>query len=303
MKPAPKLIDIAFGIDTAYAPHLAAAIASIVANASGGQFRFMVIHDGVPESDQKKIESCAPGHFFIWPQITDTTVTSLAKRNHISRASYYRFSIPDFAPADATRVIYLDSDLIVLGDLRQLFEAELANTLLGAVFDPAVEAEGFAKRWDLNPVHLAYFNAGVLLLDVAKIRASGAFDKAFDLITGYWDDLEFGDQDVLNLLFWDKWTRLEPVWNVQRRMVMREGTPCYATRKEMQTDRRPKIIHFTETNKPWAVDAFHPFVWTYYRYLRRTPYWKSVNGNARSSPLKHLRRYLKTTFNLALLKR
>jgi lipopolysaccharide biosynthesis glycosyltransferase len=103
-------------------------------------------------------------------------------------------------------------------------------------------------------------------------------------------------------MMWDRWTAIDPTWNVQRRMVVSEGTPCYLTPEEMKTGQRPKIIHFTETNKPWAVDAYHPYVWMYYKYLRSTPYWRSVNAKAKTTPLRHLRRYMKTTFNLARLK-
>lgn len=297
-----KEIVVAFGIDVNYAPHLAVVIASVVANAPGAHFRFMVIHDGVPASDQAQVEAVAPEQVFEWHEIADSRLLEMEGFNHITRASYFRFAIPTFAPADAKRVIYLDSDLVVLGDLRELAQVNLRGNMIGAVCDAAVDSEAFGERWGFAPKRLSYFNSGVLVLDIEMIRNAGGFEPAIKTLTEHREKCTFGDQCALNVMMWDRWTLIDPTWNVQRRMVMSEGTPCYLTPEEMQTGQRPKIIHFTETNKPWAVDGYHPYVWMYYKYLRHTPYWRSVNAKAKTTAVKHVRRYVKTAFNLARLK-
>ena len=294
-------IVVVFGIDAAYVPYVAATITSILSNTSAPRFRFIIIHDGVAGEDRRKIESCAQGHVIEWPEITDKRALGIETYDHITRASSYRFAIPDFAPADAKRVIYLDSDLIVLGDLRELSEIDLGENMIGAVFDAGVDFDAFAKRWALPAKRLSYFNAGVLVLDLEKIRATGALESAFELLSSRAHEFQFGDQCVLNLLFWDKWKRLPATWNVQTRMVTPEGDPV-ATPQEMQTGCRPKLIHYTGAIKPWSRDPYHPFVWEFYRYLRRTPYWLSVNAAAQTTPWKHLRQYIKTVLNLGRLK-
>lgn len=298
----PNEIVVAFGVDINYAPHLAVTIASIVANAPGARFRFMIIHDGVPPSHQSQVETAAPGQIFEWHEIADTRLLEIEGHNHITRASYFRFAIPAFAPSDAKRVIYLDCDLVVLGDLREMVRIDLKGNMVGAVRDPAIDSEDFARRWGKTPKRGAYFNAGVLLLDIEMIRSTGTFESAIKILRENREKCTFADQCALNFLMWDHWTPIDPTWNVQRRTVIQEGTPCYLTAEEMKTGYRPKIIHFTETNKPWSPDAYHPYVWTYYKYLRQTPYWRTVNDKARTTPVRHLRRYLKTTFNLARLK-
>lgn len=295
-------IVVAFGVDENYAPHLAVAIASVVTNAPGARFRFMIIHDGVPDAHRKQVESVAPGHAFEWHEISDSRLLEMEGFNHITRASYFRFAIPTFAPANAKRVIYLDCDLVVLGDLRELAKVDLRGNMLGAVYDAAVDSEAFGARWGHTPKRLSYFNSGVLLLDIEMIRKAGGFEAAINTLKDDRGKCIFGDQCALNVMMWDRWTPLDPTWNVQRRMVMQEGTPCYLTPEEMKADERPRIIHFTETNKPWAVDAYHPFVWMYYKYLRLTPYWRSVNAKAKTTAARHLRRYVKTMLNLARLK-
>jgi len=295
----PGEVVIAFGVDGAYVPHLATTIASIVANAPGARLRFMVIHDGVPLSDQRKVESCAPGQAFEWPLMTDSRALNFDQQNHISRATYYRFAIPYLAPASADRVIYLDSDLVVLGDIRDLAATDLEGNAIGAVFDPAVDVEAYAQKMELVPARLAYFNAGVLLLDVAQLRRSGIFEAAMAFAAEQKNKLDFGDQCALNYVLWGKWKRLDPVWNVQRRMVANDGRPNFATPLDSQVHRRPKIVHFTEEIKPWSVGGYHPYIWAYYKYLRKTPYWREVNSRAKNSLVVSARRWLRTTLALS----
>jgi lipopolysaccharide biosynthesis glycosyltransferase len=294
-------IVIAFGVDAAYVPHLATTIASVADNAPGAKLRFMIIHDGVPLAEQRKVESCAPGQAFEWPLINDSRALGFDQQNHISRATYYRFAIPELAPKSADRVIYLDSDLVVLSDIRELAATDLQGNTIGAVFDPAVDAEAFARKMDLTPGRLAYFNAGVLVLDLAKLRQSGTFEVAMDFATREANKLAYGDQCALNYVLWDKWKRLDPVWNVQRRMIAHDGRPNFATAADAQTHRRPKIVHFTEEIKPWSEGGYHPYIWTYYKHLRKTPYWRQVNSQAKNSLMVMARRWLRTSWALSRL--
>lgn len=297
-----KEIVVAFGIDANYAPHLAVAIASIVANAPGARFRFMVIHDGVPASDQAQIEAVAQGHVFQWHEISDSRLLEMDNYNHLTRASCFRLAIPTFAPPETSRVIYLDSDLVVLGNLAELASLDLRGNMVGAVWDAGVDSEAFSARWEFAPKRLSYFNSGVLVLDLELIRNGGGFEPAIKILKEHREKCTFGDQCALNVMMRDRWTPIDPKWNVQRRMVLHEGTPCYLTPEEMQTGQRPQIIHFTETNKSWAVDGFHPYVCMYYKYLLRTPYWRLVSAKAKTTVVKNVRRYVKTAVNLARLK-
>ncbi len=300
MTDASELIYVAFGIDAGYAPHAATTIASIVANAPGRRFHFMIAQTDLSAGDRTKIESCAPGQTFSWPTITDPRMLAYQASGYLSRATLYRLSIPVFSPPEARRVIYLDADLVVLGDLGELNAVDLGGCMIGAVHDGGTGHDAFVKKWNLDAGHLAYFNSGVLVLDVEKIRAADAFTPVLELIAKHGSEFTFHDQDALNIVFWKKWKALEPLWNVQRRMVY--NADCCATPEENMSWRKPKIIHFTESVKPWQKEGYHPFIWTYFRYLRRTPYWKDVNAKAGNTPIRAAGRYVKTALRMARLK-
>lgn len=297
-------ILVAFGVDANYAPHLAVTITSIVLNAPGAKFRFLVINDGFPIEARACVESCAPGQTFQWEEVSDTDILSQPGYIHISRATMFRFTIPQFAPQRARRAIYLDVDLVVLGDIRELANADMGGRAIGAVFDPDMDADLFADENGLPRIRLGYFNAGVLLLDLKKIREEHAFRDALDVILERRDSLRYLDQCALNLVFWGRWARLDPVWNVQRRMAMRKDwEPADATAEEMQRHRRPRLIHYTTAEKPWRRGTYHPYTWPYYKYLRKTPYWSAVSREAGRSFIQHLRDFVRANLLLTTLRR
>ncbi|MBB4571801.1 glycosyltransferase family 8 protein [Rhizobium leucaenae] len=295
-------VVIAFGIDAGYLPHAAVAMTSLIDNARGARFRFLIVHDGISIDRRADLERCAPGQRFEWLEITDSRLLNMEGRRHVSRAAYHRLALPDLAPADVSRIVYLDADVVVIGDIRELWNQELGDCAIGGVYDVGIDSEAFAKHFRLPPKRLAYFNSGILLLDLAKIRQSNEFSQVLDLLETRFDELDQIDQDALNIVFWGRWKHLDPLWNVQRRMLMQEGRPCFAEKSEMANGRRPKIIHFTEHNKPWSIDGYHPYIWKYYHYLRRTPYWEAINKVGETNFRKSIRRRIKTTLIWALLK-
>ncbi|OZB13749.1 MAG: hypothetical protein B7X53_15450, partial [Hyphomonas sp. 34-62-18] len=165
--------------------------------------------------------------------------------------------------------------------------------------DPGIDATVFANEHGLKPVPHAYFNAGMMVIDLEKVRASHAFEHAFEVISEGRIQLRYADQCALNLVLWNQWARLDPVWNMQRRMLIDEPwEPVFATREEMNWGRRPKLIHYTTAKKPWHKDAYHPYTWLYFRYLRRTPYWQEINQGSGTTLLQHARRCIKANLLL-----
>jgi len=297
-------ILVAFGVDANFAPHLAVTITSIVSNAPGAKFRFLVINDGFPTEERTGVESCAPGQTFQWEEVSDTDILSQPGYIHISRAALFRLMIPQFAPQTARRAIYLDVDLVVLGDIRELANADMGASAIGAVFDPDMDADLFADENGLPRIRLGYFNSGVLLLDLKKIREEHTFRDALDVVLAGKALLRYGDQCALNIVFWGRWARLDPVWNVQRRMAMRKNwEPATATAEEMQRHRRPRLIHYTTAEKPWRGGTYHPYTWSYYKYLRKTPFWSAVSRKAGRSFIQHLKDFVRANLLLTTLRR
>lgn len=275
-------IHIAFGIDDAYSAHLAVTIASVIANAPADQaFVFHVAHGGVSAANQRRVQACAPRATFHWRLIDRSMLPPMTGVviDHLSPASFNRLLLPRIVEAD--RLIYLDSDLVVVSDITALWRVDLKGRALGAVPDALADPVAFAARWKL-PVDAgcAYFNSGVLLIDLKLVRETGSFDTALKLLAQSPDKAHFADQCGLNAAFWNAWTPLDGVWNVQRAMATQVGEAPCAPELVPASKRRPRIIHYTSNRKPWLRTAYHPYAGAYWDYLAKTPYVAEVTASS-----------------------
>ncbi len=270
-----EAINVALGIDRAYAPHAAAVIASMVRHAPGARFRFLILHVGVEPALGMRVEAAAPGAAFVWREIGDDHAPAMADRLHFSRAILFRLGIEKHAPADWRRVLYIDSDVIVMRDVGPLWRADLGANPIGAVIDCFVDAAAFAARWRLPPASPCYFNSGVLLIDLEKVRREQLFSKALAFAAAHLDEITLADQDALNVVTWERWTRLETLWNVQRHMAIPSLSEQIDGARRLG-DNSPGIIHFTGPEKPWLRDGYHPWSWAYWDNLARTSFRDEV---------------------------
>ncbi len=269
-------VVIAFGFDDRYTPHAAATIASIVANAPGARLHFLVAHDGVPQARQAKLATVAPEARFTWLQVDAGKLPAYAARDytkHINVATLYRLQLDALAPEGIDRVVYLDVDLVVLGDVRELWKAELGDAAVGAIPDPFVSVGDYIAAHGVTPGGLGYFNAGVLVLDLDRIRAEGGFAQALRFMVE--KDPLFADQDALNFQFWQRWRRLDGAWNVQAPTAISASRGA-ASEEWRSAASAPRAVHFTGGDKPWLPKAYHPWGWLYWRYQARTPFLGEV---------------------------
>lgn len=262
-------IDVAMGYDCKYAAHAATVVSSIVRNAPGARFRFLMLHADIDAATQALVESVAPDAEFVWTEVGEKDLPAYTTRGHLNRTVLFRLGLETLAPADCTRVLYIDSDMVVLGDVRELWAADLGEHALGAVPDAYIDADAFADRWGLPKDGQHYFNAGLQLIDLVKVRAGKLFSRALEFVVRNDEKLLLGDQDALNAVFWGRWTQLDPAWNVQR----------FLTRGEIARElggRSPALVHFIGTEKPWMANIWHPWAWIYWDAVRYTPFAEDV---------------------------
>ena len=154
-----------------------------------------------------------------------------------SIANYYRLFLHEMLP-EYGRVLYLDSDIVVQADVRELFETDLCGFALGAMkdFGPTRLKQYAYIR---NTLKLerpgGYFNSGVLLMDLEKLRSSEFSRQVRENISSGLS-FKWVDQDVLNRIFDGRIRYLDPAWNY---MALPGKHP-----------ERKKILHFPGV-KPW----------------------------------------------------
>jgi len=262
-----KKINIVVTSDDSYIQHLGCMLISLFNNAANPQLVHIYFLDhGVNTASRNSvINICskykAEVHFInIDPVIFENFYIS----GHVNQVSYYRILAPEILPNSIKRFIYLDSDLIISGDIESLYDTDLREQIIGAVLDP-IGSERFS---DLNISNKRYFNAGVLVVDIEKWKESDITVKTLDFIKNFTGELKFWDQDALNAVLFDSWSEVDISWNVQTSMFVGD--------EYRESVSVPQIIHYTSEKKPWNIICNHPFKEQYYVYLAQSE-WKDFS--------------------------
>jgi lipopolysaccharide biosynthesis glycosyltransferase len=186
---------------------------------------------------------------------------------HYTLDNWTRLWVAEFFANEIDRVLYLDSDIVVVGSVASLWGMDLGGALLGAVDIPGSQ-RGVT---DLGMrAEDGYFNSGVLLIDLKQWRETRALDSVLGYVEAYPERLNDLDQDALNACFYGRRKRIEYKWNATW-PFFREPLSLPLARAEIDAVRREaRIIHFNGGSKPWSYFCDHPHKADYERYLRMT---------------------------------
>lgn len=219
---------------------------------------------------------------------------SLKTNLHFSPANYFRLLAADLF--EESKIIYLDSDIILRAPLHTLWKIDLGDYPLAAVEDALVN--------DFHRLQLSsdegYFNSGVMLLNLDKWRSMSLGEKVLNYILTFPDRILYADQCGLNANLKGNWMRLHPKWNVQTELLIPSGsTKKHLNKNQFQVEEakaNPFLIHFTGVSKPWNLGSTHPYKRLFWKTLAKTPLNRKLPLNFSVPNL------LKTLFPLSVKK-
>lgn len=150
--------------------------------------------------------------------------------------------LADRIPGIPDKLLYLDIDMMIAGDIRQLWEIDVTD------YEYAAVKEKYGC-WLIRP---DYFNAGMLLLNMKKIRETGLLRKARELIRT--KKLLFADQSAIFKSTTRK--KLIPrIYNEQSKFNRKDTVVCHFCKRLMF---RP--YPHTENYKQWQVEEIHKYL-------------------------------------------
>ena len=246
-----KVVPVFLTINSAYAPYAAAAIHSLTQHANPNRdYRVIILHDGLNLVNRWRLRNLVTRNvalqfkkmsrsLYLKAVVAYCTRRKKGAADFFSAAVYYyRAFIPLLFPI-YKKAVYIDSDVILRGDIGELFDIELGDNVLAAMVDPKVSVIPEFRDYVDNAVgvpHDEYVNSGVQVMDLRKMRKMKYLSTMIEMMRKYDADLVAPDQDYLNVILRGKILFLDPVWNAE---------------PVKDLPRNVKLVHFNLFNKPW----------------------------------------------------
>jgi len=292
-----EIIHVAYCLDDGYAECTCVSMASMLANTKSN-VHFHLISARLSDENKTKISSLSerfPNMLLSFHKFTfDNSGFEMGNSPYITAETYYRLYLPEILP-DLERIVYLDGDTVINGDILGLWNIDLEKYTIGVVIDFYVQ--NWAERnkaigFDDDDL---YFNCGVMLIDLRKFEKYSfikqiptiisELHKKIKKVSKFW----YHDQDLLNYRFnADKSALFLPlrynfmdviIQNYTAQLPFRSG--CYELKDWALAYSNPVVIHYPSAIKPFPLDGqFKPmYHWRlYYKYKTLTPFYDSLDG-------------------------
>lgn len=292
IQPACIPVNLCFAANEKYARHLAVALYSVLKNRDTKRlYDVLILHKDISEESQKRIlEMEKEGNVFIrfisMEQYEKQVAYDVGA--YYSVETNYRLFLFGEMFAKYDRILYLDCDLIVEGDISGLYDVELGDCEAAAVRSEdfrllsKIKKPIFMDRFPYNVDNYRtdalgmktpenYFNAGVLVMDLKKVRQRITQKQVFEILHRH--NYYYNDQDVLNIVFDGRVKNVDCRWNYMTYIPEQLAKENVNNRKLFAEFYRenPCIIHYTSAEKPWNSETkvFGDRYWKYRKEMER----------------------------------
>lgn len=271
-----ELIPIFFTIDDGYAPYLHVALISLIKNASKDRrYKIIVVYQELNEENRNNLAKLVEDYpnfemeFKFMKQSLDMITDRIENRlrsDYFTMTIYFRIFIPDMYP-EYDKAIYIDSDIIVPGDISELYDTDMHDNLIGVVTDGSVNDVPELQRYMTESLGLKlgdYFNSGMLLMNMKELRNVHLAEHFLYLLNKYHFDCVAPDQDYLNSMCYGKIEYLDSCWDAM------------PNRNKLEIE-NPKIIHYNLFDKPWCYDdiQYQDYFW---EYAKQSVYYDKIKA-------------------------
>ncbi len=277
-------MNVLYASNEAYARHLAVSATSLFdRNRDMERITVYVISMGIGEESRKRLLGLAKEygrqmHFLELGDIRKQFDHAI-DTGGFDASIMARLFMGRLLPCQVERVLYLDCDTVVVRSLKKLWETDLLGHVLGAVMEPtiyeAVKDSIGLKREE------AYFNSGVLLVDLKRWRQTEGERRLLQFYREKQGRLFASDQDVLNGTFRREIYSLAPEYNFFPNYRyfhygdLVKHSPVYGQIGKgafQEAKRHPAIIHYAGDERPWIAGNLCHYRKPYEHYLEKTPW-------------------------------
>jgi lipopolysaccharide biosynthesis glycosyltransferase len=270
---------VAFCCNSRYVRHMAVAAASLLINNPCRAFAIHLVltdHDSTELLRLERSLAKFPNASLHVHLFDASRCSHFFVDKHLTVDTYVRLFLADILDDAINKLIYLDSDLVVRGNIDELCDIQMGTKILAGVPD----CNDVDRRRSLMlPGPEPYINAGVLVMDLKRWREANLTRIAQEIIVRHNDKLHYFDQDVINIMLRGKTLPLELQWNFAVWRMRKYFTIHPQTlRRYDEARERATIVHFVGHEKPWRFAAVIPCKALYWRYRQQTEWALIADG-------------------------
>ena len=199
-------------------------------------------------------------------------------------SAFTRLYCSQLLPANVKKILYLDCDTIILGDIEELEYVDFNGEIVKGVKDCISGV--YKKNIGLEEEDI-YINAGVVLFDINALKNININIEIDKYMNKYVKLINYADQDILNGILKGKIGTISPQYNVMtidtvhnydEVVKLRRPTNFYSKLEFDYAKSNPRIIHYT-TNmlvvRPWFLNTTHPYAAEFEKY-KNISVWKGI---------------------------
>lgn len=251
------MMNLLVTLDRGYVYPLCTMLYSLVENNGGERINLYVAHSSLTREDFSMIKTAlGKSDTEIYPiRIDDRLFENAPTKNRITKETYYRLFAPLYLPKSVDRILYIDPDTIILNSLSTFYNADFGRYLIIG----AKHFDGVIDNWNKFRLTIRksrhYINAGVMLMNIEKMRDELTAEKVFNCVKQNYCRLFLADQDVLNILYDGKiGTYCEYIINLDERCFSRLCRSMNTENAFEYVKSYTVIVHYNGKEKPWKQD-------------------------------------------------
>lgn len=248
------MLNLLVTLNRGYMGPLCTMLKSLSQTNSSECINLYVAHSSLEPSDFAQIKAALGScDFEVYPiRLDEKRFRQLPTKKRITKETYYRIFAPFYLPRSVDRILYIDPDTVILNSLRSFYSADFGDNLIIG----AKHFDGLIDKWNRFRLTLRksehYINAGVMLMNIEKMREFLNEEKIFSCVRKNYFRLFLADQDAINILFDGRITVYpESVINLDERCFKNLTDTMSSEKAYEYVEQNTLIVHFDGREKPW----------------------------------------------------
>lgn len=279
-------MNIVYTSDDKFVPQIATSVTSVIKNNKDEEICFFVVSKGIKEENKailtKYVEGFNKRISFVELVDLDKLCGMKIDTGSWNDIVLARLFFDKLLGEEVERVLYLDGDTIVRGSLKDLYNMDMKDAVIGAAIEPTA-SDSRKKEIGLKPGD-NYYNAGVLLMDLKKWVERDTGRRILDFFDKHNGHLYSNDQDAINGCLKDEIIPISITYNycnsykfypykaIKKMLGKRD---FYDKEEYDMIISNPVIVHFLGEERPWRHGSRHKYGEDFFKYYKMTPFGKN----------------------------